>query len=569
MATLAPLADTDRIVGWEELPESVREWSAEFDPTAAGVLMQHQIDWISIKAPIKVCPKGRRTGMTFAEALDDTITAASRRDAGGDNVYYIPDAKEKGLEFIGYCAKLARVIAEAQGQGISDIEQFLFQDQDEKGNSKFITAWRIRFASGFQIVALSSRPASIRGLQGIVVIDEAAFHTDVQAVLDAATALLIWGGQLRIISSHNGVKNPFNQLIKDIEAGLYGPDAKVYKATFDDAVANGLYERVCWKKREKPTPEGKKAWYNRIRRAYGPRISAMREELDAIPRSGGGKGIPGVWIERAMREGRPILRYALDDDFAKIDEHTRKQLCAEWIEKELAPQVARLDRKARHALGMDYARHRHFSVIAPAEVRRVLTRSVPFVVELHNVPTRQQEQILWHLMDEVPNYPLLAIDATGPGQTLAEYTADKYGAAPTLEQIAAGEVTGGRVHQITLNRGWYGEWMSKFARAFEDGVIEIPLDDDLDSDLRMVEQVDGILMVPRIERKDLKDPDLVRHGDFAVAGALMWFASCQDAYQPYAYDPVRPTDRGRDRHDDDDARPIRTTGGFNARKGAW
>lgn len=570
---LAPLADVERVIGWDDLPESVRGIPDDFDPTAGGVLMKHQVEWIRIRASIKVCPKGRRTGITFAEAQDATITAASRRDAGGDNIYYIPDAKEKGLEFIGYCAKLARVIAEAQGTGISDIEQFLFEDQDEQGSSKYITAWRIRFASGFQIVALSSRPAAIRGLQGVVVIDEAAFHTNVQAVLDAATALLIWGGRLHIISSHNGVKNPFNQLIKDIEAGLYGPDAKVYRATFDDAVANGLYERVCWKKREAPTPEGKKVWYNRIRQAYGPRISAMREELDAIPRAGGGKGIPGIWIERAMRDGRPVRRLALDDGFAKLDELTRRRLCAEWIEKELAPLVETLDKHARYALGMDYARHRHFSVIVPAEIRRMLTRSVPFAVELQNVPTRQQEQILWYLMDSVPGHPLLAIDATGPGQILAEYSADKYGSAPTPAEIAAGDITGGRVHQIALSRSWYGEWMPKFSRAFEDGMIEIPLDDDLDGDLRMVEDVDGIMMVPRIERKDLKDADLVRHGDFAIAGALMWFASCQDPYLPYSYETVRWTGSDRDRFmradDDDDGREIRTTGGFGARTGAW
>ena len=545
MGTLAPIGDVERVIGWDELPDSVRSIPDGFDPLADGVLMKHQRHWISIRSAIKTCEKGRRTGITFAEALDDTVTAASQRAAGGDNVYYIPDVKEKGLEFIGYCAKFARVIAEAQGQGVSSIEEFLFPDQDDKGNTRHITAWRVRFSSGFSCVALSSRPASIRGLQGIVVIDEAAFHQDVQAVLDAATALLIWGGKLRIISTHNGRKNPFNQLVKDIQNGIYGEDAVTLRVTFDDAVVNGLYERMCFKTRETPTLEGKRKWYERIRKGYGPRIAAMREELDAIPRDGGGKGIPGVWIERAMRDGRPVVRYALDDGFARLGEHARRAMCQEWIESTLAPLVEKLDRKARHALGMDYARHRHFSVIVPAEIRRVLTRSVPFVVELQNVPTRQQEQILWFLMDEVPSYPVLAIDATGPGQVLAEYSADKYGAAATPEQAAKGEAAGGRVHQVTLNRPWYGEWMPKFAQAFEDATLEIPLDDNIDGDLRMVEEVDGILMVPRIERKDLKDADLVRHGDFAIAGALMWFASCQDVYQPYAYERVRPIGSSR------------------------
>lgn len=511
MGALAPLSDTQRIVDWAELPPSVREIREGFDPLAEGVLMRHQVAWIEIKASIKCAKKGRRTGITFAEALDDTVTAASRKSAGGDNVYYIGDTKEKGLEFIGYCARFARVIAEAQHHGVSEIEQFLFEDQDEKGNSKHITAYRIRFASGFQIVALSSRPANIRGLQGIVVIDEAAFHADVEGVLNAATALLIWGGQMRIISSHNGVRNAFNQLTKDIETGRYGDDAKVFTVTFDDAVANGLYERVCFMKGETPTPEGKERWYKRIRSAYGPRLAAMREELDAIPRDSGGVAIPGVWIERAMPEERPVLRLALDDDFAKRPEAERIEWGRDWIERYLNPVLPLLDGDLEHVFGMDFARHRHFSVILPAAITRTLKRSAPFAIELANVPTRQQEQILWALIAALPRFAGGAIDATGPGQTIAEYTADKFGAA--------------RIHQVALSRKWYGEWMPKFVESFQDATIELPRDKSLEDDVRAIEEIDGIPMVPKAERKDIKDPELYRHGDGAIAGALMWFAS--------------------------------------------
>lgn len=513
-AALKPAADTQRIVEWDELPASVKSIPEGFNPLADGVLMKHQAQWLAIKASIKACKKGRRTGITFAEALGDTIIAASRRDAGGDNIYYIPDSKDKGLEFIGYCARLARVIGQAQGQGISSIEEFLFPDQDERGNSKNITAWRIRFASGFSIVALSSRPANIRGLQGIVVIDEAAFHADVQAVLDAATALLIWGGKIRVISSLNGKSNPFTQFCNDIENGLYGEDAKVFKATFDDAVTNGLYERAQLMKGEPATPEGKATWYRRIRSAYGPRKSAMREELDAIPRDGGGTCLPGAWIERAMEkgQGRPVLRLVLDADFNAKPAYLRKEWCAKWIEENLQPLLARLDPKREHVAGMDYARHRDFSIAIPFEITQLLHRSAPFIIEMQNVPTRQQEQILWALFDGLPNWRGAAIDATGSGQTLAEYSADRYGAT--------------RIHQVTLNRPWYGEWMPKFIKGFEDAWIELPADANTEADLRSIENIEGIPMVPAVRREDMKEPDLFRHGDAAIAGALAWFASC-------------------------------------------
>lgn len=513
MATLAPLKDTQRIVDWEELPAKVREIPEGFDPLAEGVLMRHQAKWIKIKSAIKAAEKGRRTGITFCEALDDTITAGSRKNAGGDNIYYIGDTKDKGLEFIGYCAKFARVISQAQGQGVSDIEHFLFEDQDEKGNTKHIAAYRIRFASGFQIVALSSRPANIRGLQGIVVIDEAAFHADVQGVLDAATALLIWGGKIRIISTHNGKNNPFNQLVRDIRNGLYGgqDDAQVFKVTFDNAVANGLFERVCMMRGETPTVEAKEKWYNRIRNGYGPRTAAMREELDAIARDSGGMCIPGVWIDRAMPQKRPVLRLVCDDDFVELPEDERKAWCQSWIAANLDPLYGLLDTQMRHVAGMDFARHRHFSVITPLGVTQQLMRRAPFVVELQNVPYGLQMLILWAILKALPHFCGAAIDATGPGMGLAELTADQFGH--------------NAIHQIDLSRKWYGEWMPKMTAGFEDGIYDLPRDIGLETDLRAVESIDGIPMVPKVQRKDLKDPDLYRHGDFAISLALAEYAA--------------------------------------------
>lgn len=512
---LTPRADTLRIVEWDELPPSVREIPAGFDPLADGVLMTHQAQWAAISTSIAVCPKGRRTGITFAEALRDTIKAASRREAGGENFFYIPDAKEKGLEFIGYVGRLARLIGTAQRQGVSRIEEFLFEDQDERGNSRKITAWRVRFASGFQICALSSRPANIRGLQGTVIIDEAAFHVDVLAVLDASTALLIWGGTLRVISSHNGKANPFNQFVKDVEAGLYGEDAVVFTATFDDAVTNGLYERVRLMQGKPATAEDKERWYRRIRAGYGPRRAAMREELDVIPRDGGGLCLPSVWIERAMTEERPVLRLTLDDAFAAIPELQRKHWCDEWIATHLAPLLERLDPRNDHVLGMDYARHRHFSLLVPLEVTQQLHRRAPFIVEMHNVPTRQQEQIVWAVIEGMRRFAGGAFDATGSGQTLAEYTADRFGLS--------------KIHQVTLNRQWYGEYMPKLITAFEDAVLDVPRDASIEADLRAIEVVDGVPMVPKADRRDMKDPELYRHGDAAIALALAWFASLHRA----------------------------------------
>ena len=528
MSALGPLPDTERVLDWDELPESVRSISANFDPSKAGVLMAHQSEWIRMQEglDIAVCEKGRRTGITFAQALSDTITAASAKDAGGDNVWYMADTKEKGLEFIGYVPKFAPIIAQGQA---SRIEQHIFQDQQPDGTSRQIQAFRVRFASGFRITALSSRPENIHGLQGVVDLDEAALHKDVAKVLESATALLIWGGRIRVWSTHRGKKNPFNQLVQDVQAGRYGKKAGVIRISFDDAVSNGLYERVCAMRGKVATAEGKKEWYTAIRSAYGPRKAAMREELDVIPRDGDGSAIPSVWIDRAMPEVRPVLRLVFDDDFPKRSEKEREIWCSVWIATTLLPvlRAAVAGFSGRWAIGMDFARHRHFSVIKPAKVGQDLRRDVPFLIEMANAPTRQQEQILWALLDALKEgfsgRWSFAGDATGPGQTLMEYTGDRYGRAEL--DADTGRYIGGPIHEVTLSRPWYGEWMPKYIALFEDGFLSLPRDASLEDDHRAVEYVDGIPMVPRLERKDLQDPELVRHGDGAIAGVLMQFAA--------------------------------------------
>lgn len=514
----------------EELPSQVREIPTEgFDPLADGVLMLHQRQWIKHihEFDLNVAEKGRRTGITYATALDDAITAASNKKAGGDNIYYIGDTKEKGLEFIGYCAKMAKIMAMAMADGWNGIEVFLFEDQQEDGTSKHITSYRIRFASGFQIVALSSNPANIRGLQGIVNIDEAAFHKSVQAVIDACTALLIWGGKIRIISTHNGMKNPFNQLIRDARAGLNA--FKVFHCTFDDAVNNGLYERVCFIKGWPPTPEGKQAWYDKIRKGYGTNTAAMKEELDAIPREGSGVAIPGILIEQAMKEVRPIIRLALDSSFVPKGLNYRDSWIEDWIRINVNPVLDILDKKLQHSFGSDYARYGDFACFGPMATLQDLRRLVPFILEMKDVPTRHQQQILWHIIDRLPNFRNGAMDATGNGYTLAEYTADKYGRPRILE--------------VKLNDAWYRENMVPFQQGFEDGIFDIPKDVDILNDVRALEMIDGIIKLPNLRTQDTKDAEFKRHGDGAIMLALGYYATRQDTGPVWAGSkPAAPQD---------------------------
>lgn len=508
--------DVVGIVEEHEFPASVRELPSDPNLLKDGALMLHQRDWLRMIHEYDLCiaEKGRRTGVTYATAKDDAITAASSRKAGGDNIFYIGDTKEKGLEFIGYCAHMAKVMAMAMAENWNGVEVFLFDDQvvdpiTKTVTSRQITSYRIRFASGFQIVALSSNPANVRGLQGIVNIDEAAFHSDVKGVIDAASALIIWGGKIRIISTHNGAKNPFNQLIKDAQKGLN--DFKVFKVFFDDAVDNGLYERVCMVKGWTPSVEGKKDWYKKARGVYGSNKAAMLEELDGIPREGSGVAIPGILIEARMFDKRPILRLTLNDEFALKSDEYRRSWCQDWISKYLDPILQTLNPNNRHVYGSDYARHCDFAAITPLEIKPNLVRSCPFIIEMHKVPTRQQEQILWHMIDGLPRFGKGSMDAGGNGATLAEYTSDKYGHSI--------------IDQVHFTNAWYRDNMQPFVDSFSDGTIEIPKNDNVLNDIRALERIDGIVKLPALKNNDTESKELKRHGDTATALALAWFAS--------------------------------------------
>jgi phage FluMu gp28-like protein len=541
--------DVIRILDWEELPASVRELPKDKNPIADGLLMKHQVEWCKQihEADLNIVEKGRRTGITYATALDDTITASSSRTAGGDHVYYVGDTKDKGLEFIGYCAHMAKVMAASMAKGWAGIEVFLFEDQDKEGNTRQITSYRIRFASGFHIVALSSNPANIRGLQGIVNIDEAAFHKDVGAVIEACLALVIWGGKIRIISTHNGVKNPFNQLILDSRAGLYA--FKVFHVTFDDAVANGLYERVCMIKGWRPTLQGKREWYEKVRKGYGTRKAAMLEELDAIPREGSGVAIPGVLVEKCMTEERPIVRLAMEDDFLLQSLEARDSWIEEFIRIHIDPLFALLNPELEHVFGSDYSRYCDFASFGPMAIEQNLTRKVPWMLEMHNVPTRHQQQIIFHIIRCLPRFRCGAMDATGNGFTIAEYTADEFGYD--------------RIFMVKFNDAWFRENMEPFVQAFEDGTIDLPRDADVKNDIRALERIDGVVKLPKLRQADTKDSKLKRHGDAAISAALGHFASRSDV-ESFGYIPVKHV---VSEDDDPIDRPVSITAGFRSRGG--
>lgn len=513
--------DVVRIVQRDELPPEC--WLPDdHHPLADGVLMDHQATWINDRSPLKLCRKGRRTGITYAEALDDTLRAAAARSAGGKNVFYVPDAKEKGLEFIGYAAHFARVM----GEGLSDIEEYLFEDRQESGESKFITSWRIRFASGFRIAALSSRPASVRGLQGIVVFDEVAFHPDPRAVVNAANALLIWGGEIHMISSPNGVDNAFNDLEREANEGLNGYSVHTY--SFYDAVRNGLFKRVCLINGWTPSQDVFTEWYGLIVNSYGGDTAARDEELGGVPRQSGGAFLPLALIEARADKNIPVLRWkAPDEGFIDRTPDERRMIMDAFIRDEVDPVLNGLPHETFFN-GLDFGMKIDKSVLWVMWVDKLLRRRTALVVELTACPYDQQEQLLWHVLDRQKHpsskgrFGHVTMDANGSGATLAQRTRQRY--SPQM------------VTELAPFDGWYLEIMTPFRAAFDNDLIAIPADRDVRDDLREIKVIRGVPKIPRAARKKGEDGSK-RHGDSAMA-CVYAFAASRMPVVEYKYTPA-------------------------------
>lgn len=463
--------------------------------TAPAVFLPYQQRWAADQAPVKVIEKSRRIGLSWSEAADDSLYAA---EVKGDDVWYIGYNKDMAEEFISDCADWVKKYSLAAGA----VEEEIVKDED-----KDILTFRIKFASGNKIVALSSRPSNLRGKQGRVVIDEAAFHDDLKELLKAAIALLMWGGQVRVISTHDGDENEFNELVKDIRAGR--KPYSLHRITFDDAVKDGLYKRICLVTNKTWSPEAEAAWVKEMRDSYGDDAD---EELDCIPSQGSGTFLSRALIEKRMSPEIPVLRYEQNDSFKFLPEYQRISEVEAWCEDHLKPLLDKLDPNRDTVLGEDFGRTGDLTVLQPLQETQAANWEAPFTLELRNIPFEQQKQIVFYIIDRLPNFYHGSFDARGNGHYLAEVAAQKYGE--------------NRIAEVMISEAFYRDVMPRYKAAFEDGCILLPKDADIIADHRALKMIKGVAKLPDAKNKGKDNKQ--RHGDAAIAGAMAWYSTYQE-----------------------------------------
>ncbi|MDK2598650.1 terminase large subunit domain-containing protein [Pseudoalteromonas obscura] len=472
-----------------------------FDPNE--LLLGYQKRWIADRSPLKIAEKSRRTGITWAEAADAVLEASKSKEAQGTNHFYVGSNKEMAREFIEAAAMWAKAFNKAAG----GIQEEIFVDDGQDG--KEILTFVIYFASGFKIQALSSNPANLRGMQGNVTIDEAAFHDRLAEVLKAALALTMWGAKVRLISTHNGIDNLFNELIQDSRAGK--KRYSVHTITLADACKEGLYQRICQIKKTQWTRDAESKWIDDLLNDTASQEDA-REEYFCEPKKGGGTYIPRVLIEAAMKKDILIIGYEAPDDFMSWTEEAQRSEVDAWIAEELEPLLEQLNPALSHSFGEDFARRGDLTVFVPLEISKSLAKRVPFVVELTNLTYDMQRHIMLYLTMRLPRLTGLAFDATGNGGYLAEAAALHFGID--------------MVEQVMLNDNWYREWMPKLKAEFEDQNIDIPKHQDILADMQKISVHNG---TPKIDKGSDKGSDgRQRHGDFAVGLAMANRASWMD-----------------------------------------
>lgn len=489
------------------------ETQYNFAARAPTVLLPYQQRWIADESPVRVSEKSRRVGMSWTAACGCVLKAAA---ASGCDQWYIGYTKDMAVEFILDAAQWAAYFKDV-ADAIEASEE-VWVEGDEK---KSVFVFSIKFASGHRITALSSQPRNLRSKQGDVILDEFAFHTDPPGLLKAAMALLIWGGSLGVISTHFGDDNEFNVLLTDIRAGR--KPYRIHRVTFDDALEEGLYQRVCLRQGIAYTKDNEIKWATDIRAFYG---DDAEEELDCIPKNGTGAFLSRDLVERQMREGWPVLRDVRKPEFTFAPQTEREAAVLGWCEEQLQPELEKLakrtDVSASYA-GGDFARIGDLSALVPLVELRTLMRQVPFIIEMRGMPFRQQFQVIRYLFDRLPRFVGAALDARGLGMQMAEETAQHYGQD--------------RILCIQATAAWYLENLPPYKAAFEDRRIELPMDADVLADHRLPRLVRGVPQIPELRTDDAAKKK--RHGDTFIAGSLAWYASrVLNGLALYEYTPV-------------------------------
>ena len=472
------------------------------------IFLPYQKKWLEDRSDLKIIEKNRRCGISWTDSADSVLDAAPAQ--AWTNTYYMSFNKDNCRQYIEDAGEWAKKLGFAASE-IIESEEPLLDDED-----KSITTYRITFASGAEIMGLPGVSRSLRSKQGNVVIDEAAFFDDLDSVLQAAKALVMWGGRIRVISTHNGDDNPFNILIKNIRSGKE-KEWSLHRITFREAMAQGLYKRICLKQGRKWTPEADKEFMDKMYRIYGDNPD---EELDVIPRASGDRYFGRGLLEHATADADSydMRRLECSDSFLHKSESFKNREVEKFFNQEVRPVLGALEGQVFG--GNDFGRSGDLTTYWFAEEVSKTQLAVRLIVEIKNAPFEQQQLFNDYVTDwlsERKKFGGLAIDSRGNGQQIGEHAMLRHPGASI---------------QVMETNAWYAKYGTDLHGLMESGDFTVPDDETIKADFALVVLKNGIPTIPAVRTSD-RDSKGKRHGDGASAAML-----CVCAWRECAADPA-------------------------------
>ena len=192
--------------------------------------LPYEIRWLLDERRYKLWEKSRRIGATYTVAYGDVKGVIKTPKWP---VWFSSADESAAKEYITYCetwAKVFDVVATNLGEVLLD-------------SKHGVTALTLEFKDGGRIHALRSNPRGFRSKGGRVRLDEFAWHDDQQALWMAAQPCVMWGGDVQILSTHNGKQGLFYKFLDAAKAGEN--DFVVHRTDIFDAVREGLADKIA------------------------------------------------------------------------------------------------------------------------------------------------------------------------------------------------------------------------------------------------------------------------------------------------------------------------------------
>lgn len=225
MATSVRWDPTDPIAVIQTLRETlpanewtaVRAWLSTFYP--------YQIKWLLDWSRFSLVLKARQIGASYTYAAAAALWALL-----GETTTVISKGEREAAEVLTSTAKHAETLADLGSVWARKAAK---------------SAQELKLQSGGRVVALPATSGG-RGYSGNILLDEFAYHHDPKMVWDGASAVVMHGYKLRVMSTPNGVGNLFHKLCTDPEASK---GYTQHAVTLEQAKADGLRvsDADCWK----------------------------------------------------------------------------------------------------------------------------------------------------------------------------------------------------------------------------------------------------------------------------------------------------------------------------------